>query len=66
MACFPLVPYANRIANGRFAFAGDEVQLRRNWDRDPHPLHGQGWRSAWTIEHERRGAGHDWHSRWRR
>jgi aldose 1-epimerase len=49
-ACFPLVPYANRIANGRFAFDGREVQLRRNWDRDPHPLHGQGWRSAWTVE----------------
>jgi aldose 1-epimerase len=49
-SCFPLVPYANRIAHGRFNFGGRDVQLRRNWDRDPHPLHGQGWRSAWNIE----------------
>lgn len=50
LSCFPLVPYANRIAGGRFVADGREVRLRRNWDRDPHPLHGQGWRSAWTIE----------------
>jgi aldose 1-epimerase len=50
LACFPLVPYANRIAGGRFAFAGHAVQLRRNWDRDPQPLHGQGWRAAWSVE----------------
>jgi aldose 1-epimerase len=50
MANFPLVPYANRIAAGRFTFDGRDVQLRRNWDRDPHPLHGQGWRAAWSIE----------------
>jgi aldose 1-epimerase len=50
LACFPLVPYANRIAAGRFSFAGREVGLRRNWDRDPHPLHGQGWRAPWSVE----------------
>ena len=50
LACFPLVPYANRIAQGRFTFGGRDVQLRRNWDRDPHPLHGQGWRAAWSVE----------------
>ncbi|HEX3835653.1 MAG TPA: aldose 1-epimerase [Steroidobacteraceae bacterium] len=48
-SCFPLVPYANRIAQGRFSFDGCNVQLRRNWDRDPHPLHGQGWRAAWSV-----------------
>jgi aldose 1-epimerase len=50
MANFLLVPYANRIADGRFTFAGHDVRLRRNWDRDPHPLHGQGWRAAWSVE----------------
>src|SRR5580658_2813727 len=49
-SCFALVPYANRISNGKFAFEGRDVALRRNWDRDPHPLHGQGWRSAWTVD----------------
>jgi aldose 1-epimerase len=50
MANFPLVPYANRIAHGRFTFDGHDVHLRPNWDRDPHPLHGQGWRAAWSVE----------------
>ncbi|HTC50724.1 MAG TPA: aldose 1-epimerase [Steroidobacteraceae bacterium] len=72
-SCFPLVPYANRIAEGRFAFDAQEVRLRRNWDRDPHPLHGQGWRSAWTVEHSAEaratlafdGGGDDWPWRYR-
>nr|WP_263486478.1 hypothetical protein [Mesorhizobium sp. ESP6-5] len=29
MACFPLVPYSNRIRNGRFEFAGRPIQLPR-------------------------------------
>ena len=49
-ASFPMVPYANRIAGGRFEFDGHVVRLRRNWDRDPYPLHGQAWRCAWTVE----------------
>jgi aldose 1-epimerase len=73
MACFPLVPYANRIAQGRFRCDGREIQLRRNWDQDPHPLHGQGWRSAWTIEQTSLatavmsfdGGGDDWPWRYR-
>jgi aldose 1-epimerase len=73
MACFPLVPYANRIAHGRFGFDGRELHLRRNWDQDPHPLHGQGWRSAWSIERTSsatavmsfEGGGDDWPWRYR-
>jgi aldose 1-epimerase len=73
LGCFPLVPYANRIADGRFAFEGRDVQLQRNWDRDPHPLHGQGWRSAWTIAQasaaqatmEFLGGGDEWPWRYR-
>jgi len=49
MACFPMVPYVNRIAGGRFCFAGRTVQLQRNWSADPHPLHGQGWRLPWSV-----------------
>jgi aldose 1-epimerase len=48
-ACFPMVPYVNRVAHGRFGFAGRTVQLARNWSEDPHPLHGQGWRKAWSV-----------------
>jgi aldose 1-epimerase len=49
MACFPMVPYANRIAHGRFNFGTRAVHLKRNWAADPHPLHGQGWRSPWQV-----------------
>lgn len=49
MACFPMVPYVNRIAHGRFEFNGRAVQLERNWSADPHPIHGQGWRTPWSI-----------------
>ncbi len=49
MACFPMVPYVNRIANGRFDFGGRAVQLEPNWSADPHPLHGQGWRAPWSV-----------------
>jgi aldose 1-epimerase len=49
VACFPMVPYANRVARGHFTFGAIAVHLSRNWDRDPHPLHGQGWRLPWTV-----------------
>jgi aldose 1-epimerase len=49
MACFPMVPYANRVARGQFSFGRHAVQLARNWSEDPHPLHGQGWRARWTV-----------------
>lgn len=48
-ACFAMVPYVNRVAHGRFAFDGRPVQLERNWTQDPHPIHGQGWRSQWVV-----------------
>lgn len=48
-ACFPMVPYANRIADGTFRRGERSVSLQPNWDGDPSPLHGQGWRSAWQI-----------------
>ncbi len=49
-ACFPLVPFANRIANGVFTFAGEQVRLARNFGDHPHTLHGQGWQSAWLVQ----------------
>lgn len=50
MAMFPLAPFANRIAHGRFEFGGRIVQLRRNFGDHPHALHGQAWQSPWTLE----------------
>ena len=46
---FPLVPYCNRIRDGRFTFRGREVRIARNMASDPSPLHGQGWLGAWDV-----------------
>lgn len=50
-ASFPLVPYVNRIRDGRFDFRGREVRIAPNMAGDPSPLHGQGWLHEWTVEH---------------
>jgi aldose 1-epimerase len=49
-ACFPLVPYVNRIRGGRFVFRGREIRLAPNMAGDPSPLHGQGWLDPWTLD----------------
>ncbi len=50
-ACFPLVPFSNRIAHGRFAASGRQVGIAPNMpDSDhPHPLHGFGWLTEWQV-----------------
>jgi aldose 1-epimerase len=47
---FPLVPFSNRIADGRFAFQGRVYQLARNLRPEPHAIHGDGWQSPWLVE----------------
>jgi aldose 1-epimerase len=49
MACYPLVPFSNRIEHGRFEFGGEAVQLPKNMGDHPHALHGQGWRGVWHV-----------------
>ena len=48
-ACYPLVPYSNRIANARLAFDGRGYALARNFGDSPHAIHGVGWQRAWTL-----------------
>jgi aldose 1-epimerase len=47
--CFPLVPFANRIRDGRFVCGGREIRLAPNMAGDASPLHGQGWLASWTV-----------------
>ena len=54
-ASFPLVPYVNRIRDGRFTFRGREVTLHPNMPGDPSPLHGQGWLHPWKVEESGEG-----------
>lgn len=47
---FPLVPYCNRIRDGRFTFRGRAVEIEPNMAGDPSPLHGDGWLVPWRVE----------------
>lgn len=49
VACFPMIPFANRIARGHFAFQGKNISIGVDPDGDPHALHGHGWRRAWSV-----------------
>lgn len=49
-SCYPLVPFSNRIANGRLPFGGDTHTLKPNWPGIRHPMHGDGWSVAWQVE----------------
>jgi aldose 1-epimerase len=46
---FALVPFCNRIRDGRFSFGGRDVVLSPNLGDHPHALHGQAWRGAWSV-----------------
>ncbi len=48
-ACFPLVPYSNRIRDGCFTFEGREIRLPRNFGGHPHSIHGHGWQAPWQV-----------------
>jgi aldose 1-epimerase len=48
-ACFPLAPFANRIADGRMTLSGREVVLPADVAAPPHAHHGHGWRRPWRL-----------------
>ena len=48
-ACFPLVPFANRIADGTMNFRGRRVVLPADPAAAPHAHHGHGWRRRWRL-----------------
>jgi aldose 1-epimerase len=50
LACFPLVPWSNRIAPDGFEFAGRRITPAPTREGEPCPIHGDGWRLPWQIE----------------
>lgn len=54
LACFPLVPFSNRIRDGRFDFGGRAIRLPLSRWPQPHAIHGHGWLVAWDIVEQRR------------
>jgi aldose 1-epimerase len=76
-ALYPLVPFSNRIRDGRLAFGSETYRLARNWPGVNHPMHGDGWAKAWDVvrsdavsaelayAHERAGEQGGWPFRYR-
>ena len=50
MACFPLIPYSNRIDRGQFRLDGQVHDLARNFGDQPHSIHGIGWQTPWLVD----------------
>jgi aldose 1-epimerase len=48
-ACYPLVPYSNRLAYQRFRWQGQDHTTAPNFDDNPHSVHGVGWLRAWEL-----------------
>jgi aldose 1-epimerase len=49
MACFPLLPYGNRLGGSQFHWLGTDYRLKLNIGDNPHAIHGVGWQRAWTV-----------------
>jgi aldose 1-epimerase len=50
LACFPLVPWSNRITQGGFEQNGVFHPIKRNRDDEAYPIHGDGWLQPWRID----------------
>ncbi|HUG30036.1 MAG TPA: hypothetical protein VMQ65_05955 [Candidatus Limnocylindria bacterium] len=46
--CFLMVPWAGRLASGRFELAGTTVQVPRTHGR--HAIHGLAWAERWQVD----------------
>jgi len=55
MSGFPLLPYANRIAGGRFTWDGQAYTLARN-PGETNTIHGIGRLHAWEVREAKRNA----------
>ena len=48
-ACFPLVPWSNRIGGGGFTQDAMFHPVRPNRVGERYPIHGDGWLQPWTV-----------------
>lgn len=49
VGAYPLIPFSNRVAEGRFGFANERYQLEPNFRGEPHAIHGNAWMRAWRV-----------------
>lgn len=51
LACFPLVPWSNRLAGG-FTCDDRRYFIAPNRVGDPYPMHGEGWLLPWQVRQQ--------------
>lgn len=49
LACFPLLPWSNRMAPTGFSFDGVQYVPAPNREGEPCPIHGDGWQQRWRV-----------------
>lgn len=49
-ACFPLMPWSNRIGAGGFEQAGRFLAVQPNRAGEPYPIHGDAWLQRWAVD----------------
>lgn len=49
LACFPLVPWSNRITGGGFEHEGKFYAIHANRIAEHYPIHGDGWLQKWSV-----------------
>ncbi len=48
-ACYPLVPFSNRIGHASLLWNGTSHPLVRNFAPEPHAIHGVAWMRPWQV-----------------
>lgn len=48
-ACYPLIPFSNRVAHAQLVWNGTSHPLVKNFAGEEHSIHGIGWQRAWQV-----------------
>lgn len=51
LACFPLLPWSNRLGGG-FECDGRSYRIAPNRAGEPYPIHGEGWLLPWQVDQQ--------------
>jgi aldose 1-epimerase len=46
---YPLVPFSNRVGHATLQWAGTGHPLVKNFEPEPHSIHGVGWLRPWQV-----------------
>ena len=48
-ACYPLIPFSNRVAHAQLIWNGTSHPLVKNFAGEEHSIHGIGWQRGWEV-----------------